>query len=267
MDTGNTREAIGNVAIEHHHTVAEQFNSFYEDESDRYSNVFKYGRFKVDVLLDAELKALEPGARVLDVGCGTGHYVARLRDLGFDTHGVEPAAAMRKRAMELNPEGTITEGTVTAIDHPDDSFDLVMSIEVFRYLHHDDVMRGLSEVMRVLKPGGKAFLTFVNRHALDGFYVLQKTRQLRRGRAFDVKHPHCEFTTPGEVERDLLASGASDVQIEGRLLGAIRIVYKVSQSLGAAVARVVEPYDDLIHEQRWLAPFAGHLVAIATKAP
>lgn len=259
------REAIGNVAIEHHHTVADVFEEFYENTTDRFENAFAYGRHKVDLLLDEELKKLAEHARVLDAGCGTGHYVARMRGMGFDAQGVEPAEGMRERAERLNPMGTIFDGTITDLPFSDDEFDLVMSIEVFRYLHREDVLKGMAEMMRVLKPGGRAFITFVNRHALDGFWLLQKTRQLARGRSFDVKHPHCEFTTPREVERDLRRAGASHVRVEGRLLGPMRLVYKVSESLGAKVARVVEPYDDMIHEHRTLAGLAGHLVAIATK--
>lgn len=265
MTKESTREAIGQVAVDHHHDVADRFNQYYEASPDRFANAFRYGRHKVDNLLDECLKGLEPGAKILDVGCGTGHYVVRLRDLGFDGHGMEPADAMRKRAIEINPPDKIKSGVITALPYEDDTFDLVLSIEVFRYLHRDDVLQGMREVMRVLKPGGTAFLTFVNRYALDGFYLLQKARQLVRSQDFDVKHPHCEFTSPAEVQADLRGAGASSVRIEGRLFGPMRLVYKASEALGSTVAKVVEPYDDMLHENRMLAPVAGHLIAIATK--
>lgn len=255
---------IERVAIDHHHEMADVFNEFYAQD-DRFANAFKYGRHKIDVLLDAEIKRLPPGASILDAGCGTGHYVARLREQGFDARGMEPAPAMREIATSLNGPEIISDGVITALPYEDASFDLVLSIEVFRYLAREDNLQGLSEVMRVLKPGGVAFITFVNRYATDGFYLFQRLRQLRRGRLYDNHHPHCEFTTPAEIARDLRDAGASEVRAVGRLWGGMRVLYKLNEGLGAQVARRIEAYEDIAHESSLLAPFAGHLIAIATK--
>lgn len=257
-------ERTRKIAIDHHHDVAGEFERFYTS-TDRFSNAFHYGRHKVDVLLDAELKALDPDASILDVGCGTGEYLRRLRQLGFSPTGVEPAPAMRERALRDNPDTVVVDGVATALPFADASFELVMAIEVLRYLHRSDVVIAEREIMRVLRPGGKAFVTFVNRFALDGFYALQRARQLRRRTDFDRRHPHCEFTTPAEVIRDFESAGAEGVQVEGRLFAPLRLLYKASDSLAAKVARVVEPYDDHLCQQAWSAPFAGHLVAVATK--
>ncbi|MBX3272709.1 MAG: class I SAM-dependent methyltransferase [Sandaracinaceae bacterium] len=258
-------ERTRRVAIDHHHEMADVFESFYAGDIARWDTAFHYGRHKVDLLLDAELKRLEPGARVLDVGCGTGEYLRRLTRLGFAASGVEPARAMREHAQRRNPDVAVLDGVVTDLPFADGSFDLVIAIEVFRYLHRADNARGHAEIMRVLAPGGAAFITYVNRYALDAFYLRQRGRQLLRRRDFDNENPHCEFTTPREVRRDLRRAGADQVEIHGRLLAPLRLVYKLHEPTGARLARAVESLDDLVCAQGWTRPFAGHLVGIARK--
>jgi ubiquinone/menaquinone biosynthesis C-methylase UbiE len=157
-------------AIEHHHAEADRFVRLYDEMArSRFANAFAYGRAKIDRLLDGCFKTLQPGARILDVGCGTGEYVRRANELGFSASGIEPAEAMRQAAIEKNPGSTILDGLATEIPFPDRTFDFVICIEVLRYLHGADNRQALREVYRVLKPGGTLFLTTVNRYELDGF--------------------------------------------------------------------------------------------------
>ena len=259
-------EETRRIAIDHHHDLAPKFESHYREmAASRFTNAFTYGRAKVDVLLESELKRLEPGATVLDVGCGTGAYLKRFQELGFTAVGVEPARGMRELALRDNPGVRIEEGIATALPLADASVDFVSVIEVFRYLHLRDTRLALAECFRVLRPGGILFFTMVNRWALDGFYVLQRARQALLRRRFTRKHPHCEFFTPAEVKSDLEAAGFTQVKTVGRLFAPMRMVYKVNHALAAKVARVVEPIDDLVHELPLATAFAGHLVAVAVR--
>ena len=56
--------------------------------------------------------AFTPGARVLDVGCGSGRDAARLLKSGYEAYGIEPVAALRRAATAAHPElaGRIGEG-------------------------------------------------------------------------------------------------------------------------------------------------------------
>ncbi len=260
-------EVVRDAAIGHHSAIAPVFEEFYKDlDADRFRNAFTYGREKVDRMLDEELKKLRPAARILDVGCGTGNYLVRLRDLGFEAKGVEPAAGMREAAARLDPTLDISDGIATSLPFPDASFDMVIAIEVLRYLHLADTRLALREFMRVLRPGGRVFITMVNRFALDGFYLHQSLRQRLKGRAFDETNPHCEFFTPGEVEEELRRAGASDVVTRGCLWGPLRIPYKLHNRLGRAVAQTMDRYDDAVCSLAIAKPFTGHLVGIGVRA-
>ncbi|HAH05408.1 MAG TPA: class I SAM-dependent methyltransferase [Elusimicrobia bacterium] len=99
--------------------------------------------------------------RILEVGCGTGAnlwYLARegFRVTGIDGSrvGVERAAA-RLKAESL--EGTVLVGDIVSLPFEDETFDCAIDIECLYANSRKDCARILSEIHRVLKPGGKLF--------------------------------------------------------------------------------------------------------------
>jgi ubiquinone/menaquinone biosynthesis C-methylase UbiE len=256
-------EEIRRVAIEHHHRVAGRFEAEYAAlENSRFSSAFTYGRAKIDKMVDDLFRSLPKGAAILDVGCGTGEHLKRALGLGLTAAGVEPAPAMLAVARREVPRARVEDGVATELPFGEGEFDAVIMIEVLRYLDLPDIELALREARRVLRPGGKLFVTFVNRWSLDGFYLHQRLRQLFKGSGFNPTNPYCVFHTPGSAKRLLERAGFTGVRTEGRLLGPIRMFYKVNQGLGRAVARVLEPFDDWLHRARLARPFAGHLIAI-----
>ena len=73
---------------------------------------------------------------------------------------------VRHRLTELgldDPERRVAVGSVLEMDHPDESFDHVITIGC---LHHTgDIPGGVAEVERVLRPGGRAVVMLYNRHS------------------------------------------------------------------------------------------------------
>jgi SAM-dependent methyltransferase len=98
------------------------------------------------------------GDRALDLGCGDGRFTAELARAGAQPLGVEIARAAIGRARARHPE---LDFRLAPIDGPlplgDNSFDLVWSSEVIE--HVADTARWLSEVRRVLVPGGRLLVT------------------------------------------------------------------------------------------------------------
>jgi SAM-dependent methyltransferase len=101
---------------------------------------------------------LLPSERALDLGCGKGAFTAAMADAGASAVGVEVAEAAVARARKRFPA---LDFRITPIDGPlpleDGSFDLVWASEVIE--HVADTARWLSEVRRVLVPGGRLLLT------------------------------------------------------------------------------------------------------------
>jgi ubiquinone/menaquinone biosynthesis C-methylase UbiE len=256
-------EQIRQAAIDSHDREAGKFVAWYNALSQsRFSNAFAYGRSKIDALVDELFASLPKGGKVLDVGCGTGEHLHRALDRGLKAYGVEPAPAMLEVARRNVPEAEIKQGVATSLPFGDGEFDMVMMVEVLRYLDRADTDAALREARRVLKPGGLLFVTLVNRWALDGFYILQRARSVVKRKQFDQFNPYCLFHTPASARRDLAQAGFDDVRIEGRLLAPLRFAYKASERFGGWLASKLEEADDRLHHARWTQPFAGHLIAI-----
>jgi ubiquinone/menaquinone biosynthesis C-methylase UbiE len=104
---------------------------------------------------------LKPGQRMLDVGCGTSTLVLMAQRMhpgativGLDGDPVILAIARRKAAKERLPV-QLDEGMAYAMPYPDRSFDAVVSSLMLHHLTHDQQVRCLAEMKRVLVPGGR----------------------------------------------------------------------------------------------------------------
>lgn len=253
-------------AIEDHHKTAGLFEQLYADMKRDYCySSFSYGRKKMDELFDELLAKIPAGGKILDAGCGTGEQVKHFRDKGFEVYGVEPADDMRVKAQQRNPGATIVKGLVTELPFGDGEFDAVICIEVLRYLDHADNIQAYREMLRVTKPGGLIIVSLVNRWALDGFYLFDHFFHLLSWLTRKEPPIHCEYVTPWQVRRELAAITDSHVEFYGRMIGPLRIIYKVCRPLGAWCAKRLEKVDDWISRQQWSVPFAGHLMLVITK--
>ena len=115
---------------------------------------------------DATLEILNPqlGERVLDVGSGPGFLAAgiagRVGQSGA-VSGIDPSESMIAYASGLasapgSAPMTFALGEATALGFPDQSFDAVVSTQVFEYV--PDIGTALAEVHRVLVPGGRVLI-------------------------------------------------------------------------------------------------------------
>lgn len=104
------------------------------------------------------LAAVEPGERVLDLGSGEGFFAAALAGAGASVLAADVAEEPLRRAGAAHPELELKLlESEAAWDLPDAGFDVVWAGEVIE--HVTDTAGWLSEVRRVLRPGGSLLLS------------------------------------------------------------------------------------------------------------
>lgn len=249
-------------AVRLHSDQASDFDERYQQfDAAPYRSTFTYGRKKIEELLERETREVRPGARVLDVGCGTGFNVRRLSARGFEVTGLEPAEGMRSRAIENNPGVEIVAGDIELLPFGTNSFDLVTAIEVIRYLR--DPSRAVAELARVLRPGGMAFVTGAPLLSLNAYAAVNVVTSRVKVPTF-TKVDH-SFVTARSARRLFERAGFSTVAVRGRFVGAWHALGRLSPSLLEHALHAFEPIDDAICDLPVVRDLSNHLVVIAHK--
>lgn len=114
-----------------------------------------------------------PGARVLDVGVGSGLFEALALRSGLDVHAIDPSErAIASVGERLGLGEKARAGYVQAIPFPDSHFRAVVASEVFEHLDDSTLSAGLAEIRRVLAPGSCLFGTVPAREDLGRSLVV-----------------------------------------------------------------------------------------------
>ncbi|HEY1457335.1 MAG TPA: class I SAM-dependent methyltransferase [Solirubrobacteraceae bacterium] len=157
------------------------------------------------------LKRVGSGERVLDVGCGEGHFACELAVMGTEVVGIDVAREPLRRAHLRDPDLDVRLVS-PAGQWPvrDASFDVVWAGEVIE--HVQDTAAWLSEVRRVLRPGGRLLLS-TPAHSL-----LRRLALALSGRAFeahfDPLSDHLRFYTARSLSALLEDFGFSEIEIK-----------------------------------------------------
>jgi len=106
----------------------------------------------------------EPPGKVLDIGCGSGWFLASMRDEGWQAYGVEINEAAVK--LGLQQAGLlITHGTLLDAGFPADFFDYVRLNHSFEHMSRPN--ETLREIFRILKPSGRVLFGVPNYASLN----------------------------------------------------------------------------------------------------
>jgi protein-L-isoaspartate(D-aspartate) O-methyltransferase len=134
--------------------LAKQWGKDYWDGDRKhgYGGMRYDGRWKPVASLLAQHYFLQPGQRVLDIGCGKGYLLYDLTQVvpGLEVCGVDISAyAIENAKPEVKP--FLQVGHAKSLPFPDASFDLVISLNTLHNLHCYDLDAALREMQRVTK--------------------------------------------------------------------------------------------------------------------
>lgn len=93
-----------------------------------------------------------PQGRFLEVGCGTGHWLAELALPGRQVFGLDYSAGMLAQAQRLQLPGGLVRGTAPALPFPAGSFDLVYCVNAIHHFERPEEF--VQQAARLLRPGG-----------------------------------------------------------------------------------------------------------------
>jgi ubiquinone/menaquinone biosynthesis C-methylase UbiE len=162
-------------------------SAFFDAEAARYDASYDAddwaGRF-LRTRLEAVLRALGDGpGNVLDAGMGGGRLAAALDEHGWTVTGVDSSAKMVEVARRRLPKlaDRLLQGDLAALPFPGGSFDAAVATGALEYV--GDLAHGLEELARVLRPEGRAVVSFPNyrsAHALWRRYALYPLARLAK---------------------------------------------------------------------------------------
>jgi SAM-dependent methyltransferase len=145
--------------------------------------------------------AVQPGDRLLDAGCGTGQYATAFAQMDYRVTAIDLSREMIARAVEHGRElGVDVDWHVGSVDQvpvPDGVLDAVHARVVLQFV--PDPVAALKEFRRVLKPGGRLFVSVPG--AISPIY----NRSFRR--FLDSELTGANYIVPWELEQLLQELG------------------------------------------------------------
>ncbi len=177
--------------------IADRYDDWYRTRTGRY--VDRTEKWLVFSMLRTK------SGKALDLGCGTGNYTLELKRRGFDVIGLDASEGMLRiaRSKGLN----CIKGNAYSLPFPDESFDLVLSVTMFEFIHEPEKV--LAEIYRVLKPGGEVLIGTMNGRSL--WFLFKRLKSLFT----ETAYRYARFYTPGELEALLRGAGFKNVESAG----------------------------------------------------
>src|SRR3954465_5215153 len=134
----------------------------------------------------AELAACPPGGDLLDVPCGFGRHALPLATQGFRVVGVDRAQALLDGGQRRQGHGRwpkFVRADYRDLPLPDESFDTALNLfSSLGYLGDEEDTRALSEIRRVLRPGGRLLIEILHRDRIVRHFNEQDWPLLGEGR-------------------------------------------------------------------------------------
>ena len=156
------------------------------------------------VLVDAA--GIGDGTPVLDVGCGSGEFLALLESLGAVASGADPAPGMVERARVTAPSADIRQAGFDRLPWGDATFEVVTAVNSLQFA--GDATAALGEAARVLAPGGRIAVANWAEDTLNDIETIEHAVARAAG-----EQPRLggDYRKPGGLEAWFLSAGLAVV--------------------------------------------------------
>lgn len=179
-------------------------------------------------------------AATLEAGAGTGRFTLPMIAEGFRPIATDINDSLLEGLRErLNAEGlagscTVQNESIFQLSFPDAQFDFIYSFHVIpRFLSFEDQQQALTELARVLKPGGKLFFNFWNQSSLLGGITKA-------------------YVTPAAKIDELLASlGLRVVKRRGKRLLSKSVLQRLPLLGGRLLTALERPFSGFMPHRAW----------------
>ncbi|MDD1720432.1 MAG: class I SAM-dependent methyltransferase [Euryarchaeota archaeon] len=155
------------------------------------------------------MQHINPGAAVLDVGCGTGRYLVPLDRAGFAVVGID----LSQTALRLlAPHLVRIVADMQKLPLVDQSFDALTCYGVLQHLREEERANAVIELFRVLKYGGMAFVEVVGVHDMRYGSGVQEEEG-----TFTRQGIRCHYFSSLELSQLFITSGFTVLELKNRL--------------------------------------------------
>ena len=176
---------------------------------------------------------LEPGWRVLDIGCGAGAFLRLAAARGAIPFGLDASEALVEFARRRVRGADVRTGEMEALPWQDDTFDLVTGFNAFFFA--DDMVAALREAGRVAKPGSQVVIQVWGAHEHCDLEAMKEiVRPFFPPRPPDAPRDP-DFSQPGALQALATAAGLTP---EEEFTSTWALEYPDAETLGRASVAV-----------------------------
>ncbi len=179
------------------------------------------------------------GAKLLDLGCGTGHWSKFFSDYGFEVTGVDVSERMIKTAQSKDiPNASFQTADARTLPFDDDSFDITAAITTLEFVNDPAVV--LAEMVRCTrKPAGRLLVCVLN--------SLARLNRIRQQNPESV-YAKARMFSPGQLRRLLEPFGQVSMTVAG-LVPENRLFRSIAPFLDMTARMLHIPYGVFIAGQ------------------
>ena len=184
---------------------------------------------------EAALRAapIEPGHKVLDIGCGAGAFLRLVAERGGESYGIDASDALIELARSRVPAADLRVGEMESLPWEDDTFDLVTGFNSFFFAN--DMVAALREAGRVARPGSTVVIQVWGAHDRCDLEAMKRVaRPFLPPRPPDAPADP-DLSQPGALERLAIEAGLTP---ESEFDTVYAVEYRDAEILGRAMVAV-----------------------------